>query len=100
MVNTFERHMDRSDPEAHAPVYVVFPLTSAVLVLAADLCNKYWEVDPHPLRSLDAIQLASAIAAVASTTDELIFVTADTRLAAIVSFEGFRVVNPAYPPKA
>ncbi|HKT38255.1 MAG TPA: hypothetical protein VJR48_07765 [Ktedonobacterales bacterium] len=100
MVNAFRQHLILSGPSYRVPVYILVDITPAILTLAADLCNKYWEMDPHPLRSLEAIQLASAIAAAASTTDELIFVTADTRLAAVASFEGFRVVNPAYPPKA
>ena len=36
--------------------------------------------------------------AVQATADELIFVTADARLAVIPPSEGFRVINPGYPP--
>ena len=51
------------------------------------------------LRSLDAIQLACAIAVAKGLGDELIFVTADARLGTIAPLEGFRVVNPLYPPQ-
>ncbi len=68
------------------------------MTLAVALCNRYWDVAPGPPRSLDAIQLASALLVAASIPDELILVTADTRLAVIAAFEGLRVVNPAYPP--
>jgi predicted nucleic acid-binding protein len=96
LVNTFERHVALSArPD---PIYHILQVTDAVTRLAATLCNKYWEISPGPLRSLDAIQLASALLASASRDDEVILVTSDTRLAAVAAFEGLRIVNPAYPP--
>jgi len=91
LVALFARHMAHGD-------YEVVPLSHAVTTLAAWLCSKYWDVNPGPLRSLDAIELASASAAASVTADGVLFVTADTRLAAIAALEGLRVVNPAYPP--
>jgi predicted nucleic acid-binding protein len=45
----------------------------------------------HPMRSLDALQLASAIAAAGNVRD-LVFVTLDDRLAAVAQAEGFPVL--------
>lgn len=98
IVNLFERHLALSDPARPTPMYRLIPLSPTVLELAARLCARYWDVNSHPLRSLDAIQLAAAMLAVQATGDELIFVTADARLAAIAPSEGFRVINPVYPP--
>ncbi len=96
LVNSFERHLTLSTwPD---PVYHIVQVTDAATGAAAALCNKYWQINPGPLRSLDAIQLASALLASASAPDELVLVTSDTRLAAVAAFEGLRVVNPAYPP--
>jgi hypothetical protein len=93
LVSHFKRHL------AHANYHLV-PVATTVIAFAAELCNKYWDVDTSPLRSLDAIHLASALPIVSGSVDELVFVTADTRLAAIAAFEGFRFINPAYPPRA
>lgn len=98
MVARFERHLSLSGPTSLSPVYRLVPLAPAVLALAAALCNRYWAIQPHPLRSLDAIQLASALAAAADVPDELILVAADVRLAAIAPLEGLRVINPSYSP--
>lgn len=97
MVRRFERHMALSDPARAAPLYQLVPVTLPVFALASELCNQYWQLRPHPLRSLDAIQLACALAARMDITDEIIFVTADVRLAAVAPLEGFRVINPAFP---
>ena len=99
MQNAFERHLALSDPGRASPVYLLTTLSPAILSLAAALCAKYWEMQPYPLRSLDAIQLACAIATAHGLLDELIGVTVDMRLAAIAPLEGFRVINPIYPPQ-
>lgn len=98
MQNTFERHLSLSDPSRAIPLYLLVTVSPAILSLAAALCTQYWELRPYPLRSLDAIQLACAIAAARGIPDELVFVTADTRLLAIAPLEGFQVINPEYPP--
>lgn len=96
LVNSFERHLSLSArPD---PVYHIVQMIDAITGFAAALCNKYWQISPGPLRSLHAIQLASALLVAAAILDELILVTADTCLAAVAAFEGLRVVNPAYPP--
>lgn len=99
MQTTFERHLTLSDPGRALPVYVLVSVSPSVLSLASSLCARYWEIQPYPLRSLDAIQLACAIAAAKGLGNELFFVTADTRLGAIAPLEGFRVINPLYPPQ-
>ena len=70
MVNLFERHLALSDPTRPMPMYRLIPLSPIVLELAARLCARYWDVSPHPLRSLDAIQLAAAMLAAHATVDE------------------------------
>lgn len=99
MQNMFERHLALSDPSRALPIYVLVSVSPTVFSLASSLCAKYWEMQPYPLRSLDAIQLACAIAVAKGLGDELIFVTADARLGTIAPLEGFRVVNPLYPPQ-
>jgi len=92
LINQFERHITHA---AYHPV----PAANAVIALAAKLCSKYWDINSGPLRSLTAVHLASALLIASGSSDELIFVTADTQLATIAAFQGFRVVNPAYPPR-
>jgi uncharacterized protein len=48
----------------------------------------------HPLRTLDAIQLASAIVAQNIIGKSIIFVSADNRLLNIAQAEGFSIDNP------
>jgi predicted nucleic acid-binding protein len=52
----------------------------------------------HPLRTLDALQLASAIIFERQTGAKPIFVTADQRLLAAASVEGFVVDDPNKHP--
>lgn len=78
--------------------YRLWQVTPAVIQLAIALCNKHWLANPQPLRALDAVQLSSTLLISAHIPDELIFVTSDTRLAAVAAAEGFRVVNLEYPP--
>ena len=98
MVNIFERHMMQSAPKSRSPVYQVVPMLPGVIGMAVQLCKKYWALSPHPFRSLDAIQLASAIFVAAVLPDRLTVVSADVRLSAIAHLEGRRVINPVYPP--
>ncbi|MGH2514185.1 MAG: hypothetical protein ACRDHP_00870, partial [Ktedonobacterales bacterium] len=51
---------------------------------------------PSPLRSLDAIHLASALVVAASIVEELVFVTSDERLEAVAQREGLQTLNPAF----
>jgi predicted nucleic acid-binding protein len=98
LVNLFGRHLVLSDPGRPRPMYRLIALSPTVLDLAAELCNRYWDVRPHPLRSLDALQLATAVLTATAIQDELLLVTADTRLAAVAPLEGLTLVNPLHPP--
>ena len=95
MAHGFERHISLSDAARLAPLYHLVPITQSVLALASELCNHYWQTHPHPLRSLDAIQLACARAIALNLGSQLVFVTADVRLAAIAQLEGLSVMNPS-----
>ncbi len=63
------------------------PVDAAVLDRAASL------VDRHPLRSLDAIQLASALLAAEGAPEPLRFGSADGDLAAAAAAEGLEVLG-------
>jgi len=58
-------------------------------------------LDIHPLRTLDAIQLASALeiqtALSQANVGRLIFVGSDSRLIAAAIAEGLTVINPETP---
>ena len=72
--------------------YFVVPLTDAVFDLARQLVQR------HPLRTLDAIQLASALQVAQTLSEPLTFVTADRRLLVIAASEGFATENPSGHP--
>lgn len=97
MVTLFARHLALRDHTQFRPLYRLVPLAPAVLEPAADLCNRYWDVHPHPLRRLSAIQQAAALLTAAAIPDELHLVTADTRLGVVAPLGGFTVVNPLAP---
>jgi predicted nucleic acid-binding protein len=99
MINQFGRHLALSDLARPRPMYRLIALSPAVLNFAAELCNRYWDVHPYPLRSLDALQLATAVLTAVAIQDELLLVTADTRLAAIAPQEVLTVVDPLNPPQ-
>ncbi len=90
LVNEFTRQIGRRG-------YQIVPVAPAV-ALAVALCNRYGQINPGPLRSLDAIQLASALLVAPRAPDDLMLVTGDIRMAAVAAFEGLRVINPTYPP--
>jgi hypothetical protein len=103
----FERHIARSTPKRKEEqrVYQIIPINESLVELAALLCRKHHDLQPHPLRTLDAIQLASAIVSrqlvrqkALANGDALLFVSADTRLLAIAAAEGFPVRNPMLLP--
>ncbi len=68
--------------------YLMVQLDEAVLHRASDLTGKY------PLRSLDAIQLASAIEASMILNEPMTFICADNNLLAAAAAEGFTTDNP------
>ncbi|HEY7020342.1 MAG TPA: type II toxin-antitoxin system VapC family toxin [Ktedonobacterales bacterium] len=97
LVNLFKRHLALS-PQPNG-LYTLIPVSSTVIEYAAGLCDKYWDINPGPLRSLDAIHLASAAIVSATISEKPIVVTADLQMAAIAAIEGLGVVNPVYPPR-
>jgi predicted nucleic acid-binding protein len=69
--------------------YVRLDLRDDILVQARKLVQR------HPLRSLDAIHLASALALRAALGQEVCFVAADGRLVQAAELERFTAVNVA-----
>ena len=72
--------------------YLSIVLENVVLSRARDLLNRY------PLRSLDAIQLASAIEASIILGEPMTFVSADKNLLSAALGEGFHADNPYNHP--
>ncbi|RIK41495.1 MAG: VapC toxin family PIN domain ribonuclease [Chloroflexi bacterium] len=72
--------------------YVIITLESKILVQARQLIDRY------PLRTLDAIQLATALYATSLFHIPLNFICADVNLLAAAAAEGFAVNNPNHHP--
>jgi hypothetical protein len=76
--------------------YQIVPLTTAIVDLAGELVERY------PLRSYDAIHLATALAVQQSlqrrNLSPLTFLSADDRLNDAVTQEGLVVDNPNHHP--
>lgn len=72
--------------------YVIITLESKILVRARRL------IDQYPLRTLDAIQLATALYATSLSNVALYFICADVNLLAAAAAEGFAVDNPNQHP--
>ena len=97
LVDLFKRHLSLSS-QANAP-YTLISISSSVVEYASGLCDKYWDISPGPLRSLDALHIASAALVSGVISDKFVIVTADLQMAAIAAIEGFSVINPVYPPR-
>jgi len=71
----------------------LLPLTHSVLEIAGEM------IERQRLRTLDAIQLATAILAARELgeSDELVFVVSDKRLLLAAELEGLAVWNPETP---
>jgi len=72
--------------------YLVYALGTPAFMLARSLVQK------HPLRTLDAIQLASAIELRAFFSEPITFVSGDRNLLAAASLEGFPIDDPNLHP--
>jgi predicted nucleic acid-binding protein len=82
----------RQDMRHFHEEYLVLEFDADVLNKARSLVFKY------PLRTLDAIQLASAVEVQGLLSATVSFVSADTRLLDAARAEGFAVENPlSYP---
>ncbi len=101
-VNMFKRDLRLSMPTRRYRIYELVPLSDAVLTLAGTLLQKYRTGTPYALRSLDAIQLASAQLARSSLPSaeqaDMTFVTVDRQLRGAAGAEGFQPINPEHPP--
>jgi predicted nucleic acid-binding protein len=72
--------------------YLVIGLDDSVVLSARSLVLK------HPLRTLDAIQLASAMQAVLSLGEPITFISGDSNLLNAALAEGFTTDNPYSHP--
>ena len=72
--------------------YISVSVDKGVLSRAHDLVFR------HSLRTLDAIQLASALDGTANLAEPFTFVSADTDLLSAAASEGFAVDNPLSHP--
>ncbi len=72
--------------------YLTIALERQVLIDARDLVTKY------PLRSLDAIQLASALRAAQLLAEPMTFVSADRNLLSVAATDGFGTDDPNVHP--
>lgn len=73
--------------------FEVEPLNSAVVLQAKNLVQKHGR--ELALRTLDALQLASAV--LARSQGDLVFVSADTNLNGVAEAEGLTTLNPEAP---
>ena len=55
-------------------------------------------VTQYPLRTLDAIQLASAKQTLTMLNEQITFVSADSNLLVVAAAEGFKIDNPNLHP--
>lgn len=72
--------------------YLVVLVDTPIMQAAGHLVHR------HKLRTLDAVQLASALHALNLLAEPMTFVSADTNLLAAASAEGFLVDNPHAHP--
>jgi len=72
--------------------YLIYPQENAVVSRAQNLVMR------HPLRALDAIQLASAAEATANLGESMTFISADNNLLSAAAAEGFTTDNPLAHP--
>ena len=74
--------------EDRASVYLVQSLNLSVIQEATRI------IDTHPLKTLDALQLAGCLIINQSMSEPLTFVCADTRLISAARLEGLVTLNP------
>jgi predicted nucleic acid-binding protein len=72
--------------------YLALPLDDPVLVRARDLVTRY------PVRTLDAIQLASALEASITLGESMTFISGDNTLLSTAAVLGFTTDNPYAHP--
>lgn len=62
-VSQYENDVQHSRTATTNPLFTFVPLSAQIVQIARQLCNRFWLGPAPSLRSLDAIQLASALAA-------------------------------------
>jgi hypothetical protein len=102
-IRRFNRQMN-VDTGYRRARFLVAMLNDAVFQQAEALLAKYRLGQPKALHSLDALHLASAIAARSTLSENLrpdmYFVSADKQLRGCALNEGFSVIDPNNPPPA
>ncbi len=102
-IRRFNRQM-RADTGYRRARFLVTILSDPVFQQAEALLEKYRQGLPKALHSLDALHLASAIAARNTLSEslraDLYFVSADKQLRGCALNEGFSVIDPNNPPPA
>lgn len=102
-VARFQRHILQSEPRRRLAnrEYQVVPWSDPILDQARLLARKYRTGIPHPLRALDAIQLASCLNARKAATAlamPMTLLCSDQHLLDLARAEGLTVVNPEQVP--
>lgn len=98
LIAEFRRDVAQSRASVHTAPYRIVPITQAVVDAASELCDHFWRANPRPLRTLDAIQLATALSVQASSPDECTFVSGDTRLLQVADALNMPGINPDSAP--
>lgn len=94
LIAEFRRDITQSYTSVRIPPYRIVPITQAIIDAASELCDRFWRANPRPLRTLDAIQLATALGVQANISDEFAFVSGDTRLLQIADSLSLPTINP------
>lgn len=89
LLSPVEREQILAALGADVPSFVVVELSPEVVVRARQLLAE------HPLRSADAIQLASALVLAGASGEPVTFVAFDTALRRAASQEGLRIAGTA-----
>ncbi len=101
-INRFLADLRLSAPTRRLKVFEIVPLSDQVLTLADALLRRFRTGTPYALRSLDAIQLASAVLARSALPPteraHITFVTVDRQLRGVAGADGFPTINPEHPP--
>ena len=101
LINRFDRDVRLSQDGAAQRLYTVVALSADVIERARDLLHTYRTGKPQALRSLDALQLATALLArdalPASEQQRMAMVTSDRQLGGVAATAGLIVVRPEAP---
>src|SRR5579883_2320285 len=97
-IQRFERHLTLVASTPKDTAYQVVTLGPDVLLRATTLLSAYRSGKPHAIRTLDAIQLASALIAHDSLPpqerDQMRFVASDKQLIGVATHEGLSIIRP------